>query len=417
MRIEHIGDATIMLGDCMEAMREMPDKSVQVCVTSPPYFGLRDYGVNGQIGQERTPEEYTQKLVNVFSEVRRVLRDDGTLWLNLGDSYAGSWGNYGGKNRGSGKQREIKNGSRAHQEAYDGLENWRPPTSNKIKGLKPKDIIGIPWRVAFALQADGWYLRQDIIWAKPNPMPESVTDRCTKSHEYIFLLSKSAHYFYNQQAIAEPVSESTIERGPVDFGGEKGRDYKKNISSDDPNYRSGSEQWGRTYDYNESHKSWHNSQFHTGKTGEHQLGRSQKNRNPEAALNGGNGSGFRGHSGNTRADGTLFSPDGLRNKRSVWTITTSPYKKAHFATYPRELVQPCILAGSSEGDTVLDPFGGSGTTAAVALSLGRKATTCELNPDYAELIKDRIKSEEAYQQPRLFDEPRPNLPQPQDLPL
>lgn len=326
MRVEHIGDATLYLGDCLESLKEIPDRVVRTCVTSPPYFGLRDYGVDGQIGQEKTPEEYTQKLVDVFSEVRRVLRDDGTLWLNLGDSYAGS----GRGNNPNGKQ-GTNRGTR-----FDNNNRGFVPN-----GLKPKDLIGIPWRVAFALQADGWYLRQDIIWAKPNPMPESVTDRCTKSHEYIFLLSKSQKYYFNNEAIREDSAdyEGSENRYKSEFGGTKNKQLLKS------------------------------GQVQTRPIGMREF-------------------------------------DGKRNKRDVWTITTSPYKAAHFATYPRELVQPCILAGSSEGDTVLDPFGGSGTTAAVALSLGRKAITCEMNTDYAELIKDRIKSEEAYQQPRLFDEPR-----------
>ena len=193
----------MLQGDCLEVLRTLPEESVHTCVTSPPYWGLRDYGVDGQLGLEPTPEEYVANMVEVFREVKRVLRNDGTLWLNLGDSYVGSWGNYGGQKRGMGSQRKIISGSRIHQEAYDGLEKWRPPTSNKINNLKPKDLAGIPWRVALALQADGWWLRSDIIWAKPNPMPESVTDRPTKAHEYIFLLSKSERYFYDAEAIKE----------------------------------------------------------------------------------------------------------------------------------------------------------------------------------------------------------------------
>lgn len=202
---------TLYNRECLAGLRELPDQSVQTCVTSPPYFGLRDYGNPEQIGLEPTPDLFVAKMVEVFREVKRVLRDDGTLWLNLGDSYSGSWGNYGGQNRGKGTQREITKGSKAHQASYDGLEKWRPPTTNP-PGLKPKDLIGIPWRVAFALQADGWYLRQDIIWHKPNPMPESVTDRCTKAHEYIFLLSKSARYFYDSESITEKASTKPMLR-------------------------------------------------------------------------------------------------------------------------------------------------------------------------------------------------------------
>lgn len=198
-------------GDVLEELRQLETESVHCCVTSPPYWGLRDYGVPGQIGVESAPEEYVAKMVGIFREVRRVLRNDGTLWLNLGDSYFGSWGNYGGQNRGKGEgQREIIKGSKAHQKSYDGLEKWRPPAArDKMGYLKAKDLVGIPWRVAFALQHDGWYLRQDIIWAKPNPMPESVTDRCTKAHEYLFLLTKSARYYFDHRAIQEPSVESS----------------------------------------------------------------------------------------------------------------------------------------------------------------------------------------------------------------
>lgn len=288
-----------------------------MCVTSPPYFGLRDYGIDGQIGLENTPEEYVNKLVEVFKEVKRTLKDDGTLWLNLGDSYAG-----GG--RGSGYS--------AKQDSNKGTIGM--PKSIIPKGLKSKDLIGIPWMLAFALRNDGWYLRQDIIWQKPNPMPESVTDRCTKSHEYIFLLSKSAQYYYNAEAIKEPIAESTKERGAVSFGGAKGRAYKPNKS--DPNYRAGSEQWGRTYDY------------------------------------------------------AVSNSTGLRNKRDVWTVTTKPFKGAHFATFPPDLIKPCILAGCPIGGIVLDPFIGSGTTGMVAKELNRNYTGIDLNPNYIEMQNQRI---------------------------
>src|SRR5450756_755815 len=182
MELPNPTDFVIHCGDALEVLRTLPSESVNCCITSPPYYGLRDYGVDGQIGLDQTPGQYVERLVTVFREMRRVLRDDGTFWLNIGDSYAGSWGNYGGQNRGRGKQREITTGSQAHQRAYDGLERWRPPTSKKLEGLKPKDLIGIPWMLAFALRADGWYLRSEIIWHKPNPMPESVKDRPTKAH-------------------------------------------------------------------------------------------------------------------------------------------------------------------------------------------------------------------------------------------
>lgn len=295
----------ILIGDCVQAMREMPAQSVNSCVTSPPYFGLRDYGHEGQLGAEPTPDEFVEALVRVFREVRRVLRDDGTVWLNLGDSYNTAGG--------------VNNAGK-----YDGMgKSKRPNILGRVDGLKSKDLIGIPWRVAFALQADGWYLRQDIIWHKPNPMPESVRDRCTKSHEYIFLLSKSPRYYYDHEAIKEPVAASTLSR----------------LAQAGLSEQLGS---GRV----------------PGKT-----------------------------NGNMKAVG-----DGKkRNRRSVWTVTTKPFKGAHFATYPPDLIEPCILAGCPEGGTVLDPFGGSGTTAGVALAHNRKAILCELNPEYASLVPDRIK--------------------------
>jgi DNA modification methylase len=378
----------ILIGDCIESMRKLETGSIQTCVTSPPYYGLRSYCAEGteeknhEIGLEQTPDEYVAKMVDVFREVRRVLREDGTCWVNLGDSYAGSWGNYGGQNRGQGSQRQITNGSKAIQKAYEGLEGWRPPTTNP-PGLKPKDLIGIPWRVAFALQADGWYLRQDIIWHKPNPMPESVTDRCTKAHEYIFLLSKSPRYFFDAAAIEEDAKW---------------------------------ERWG-----NQTEK-----KSHTGTAGH--LG------------------------GKTLAELPIRDK---KNRRSVWTVTTKPYKGAHFATFPPDLIRPCILAGSTryacekcgtphknivertkmgkklsertqtkkeaglatscggamtsppsskivghepdcrcnagtKPSVVLDPFGGSGTTGAVSLEEGRNFVLCELNPEYGKLIEDRL---------------------------
>jgi DNA modification methylase len=293
-------------GDCLETMRGMPDGIAQTCVTSPPYFGLRDYGHEGQIGLEETPTAFVAKLVEVFREVRRVLRDDGTLWLNLGDSYANDT-KWGGST--SGKHAQAIHGN-------SGIGRRRTNT-----GLKSKDLMGIPWRVAFALQADGWYLRQDIIWHKPNPMPESVTDRCTKSHEYIFLLSKSATYHYDHEAVKEPVSQSTVSRMAQDVDGQLG------------------------------------SERVPGKT-----------------------------NGTMKAVGDA----GNRNKRSVWTVATTPYSGAHFATFPTALIEPCILAGAPAGGVVLDPFFGSGTTGQVAQNLGRAFIGCELNPAYEALQAERL---------------------------
>ena len=369
---------TLYQGDALEILRRLPSSSVHTCVTSPPYWGLRDYGVDGQIGLEETPEEYVEKLVAIFREVRRVLRDDGTLWLNLGDSYAS-----GGRTT---RAADRKSGAREM--------GVRPPTPF---GLKPKDLVGIPWRVAFALQADGWYLRRDIIWHKPNAMPESVKDRPTTAHEYIFMMSKSPDYYYDAEAIMEPA----VRAGDTQtFGGSKGRNYRP--EEGDPNYRAGSEQWGRTI---------------------------------------------------TTGD--------KRNKRSVWTISTRPFKGAHFAVFPPDLIEPCILAGTPEkacphcgapwervmercgtvkvqngpgkskkihvgqgkhGSTstfntgymavrkmkgwiptcqcpdndgsgpgiVLDPFFGSGTTGLVAQKHGRQWIGIELNPEYVEIAKKRL---------------------------
>lgn len=294
---------TILTGDARSVLAALPAQSFQCCVTSPPYYGLRDYGVDGQIGREKTPDEYVAELVAVFREVRRVLRDDGVLWLNLGDSYAA-----GGLGAGSGKQ----------------LTNVGAniPPKKAPAGMKPKDLIGVPWMVAFALRADGWYLRSEVIWAKPNPMPESVTDRPTKAHEQVFLLSKSPRYFYDADAIREEISASTYERW--------GDDPKRVRQNGVPTY---------------------------GK------------------IDGGNSCGV--------------NPNG-RNARSIWTITTKPFRGAHFATMPPELAEKCIKAGSAVGDSVLDPFGGAGTTGLVAGRLGRNAVLVELNPAYAEIAKARL---------------------------
>jgi DNA modification methylase len=301
----------ITTGDALDVLAAMEPRSVQTCVTSPPYWGLRDYGVDGQIGLESTPEAFVARMVEVFREVRRVLRDDGTLWLNLGDSYAsvGSGGDtksgfndrYFGTNNGAGKQG-----------APEGLTGRRELRS----GLKPKDLCGIPWRVAFALQADGWFLRSDIIWHKPNPMPESVRDRPTKSHEYIFLMSKSARYLYDADAISEPHGSNWLaKRKPYEIKGNNDRN--------------------------------------------------DGGQPPQSARE-------------------------RRNRRSVWTVTTRPYKGAHFATFPPKLIEPCILAGAPRGAVVLDPFAGAGTTGLVSVRLGRSFRGVELNPVYADMARKRI---------------------------
>ena len=299
---------TILFGDCRDTLKTLHGQITtgiaerpRMCVTSPPYYGLRDYGgEDNQIGQEHSPEEFVEQLVDVFSKVRDVLTDDGTLWLNIGDSYY----NYR-KDGCIPKQTFAQN--------RQDLPVQTPRRSNKLVGYKDKDLIGIPWMLAFALRADGWYLRQDIIWHKPNPMPESVKDRCTKAHEYIFLLSKSKYYHYDNEAIKEPVKQD----------------------------------WG-TRDRT-------NGKYH----------------NP--------GTGLQPHSGLTKS----YTK---KNKRSVWSVNKKPYKGAHFATYPEELIEPCILAGSEKGDIVLDPFMGSGTTAVAAKTHGRHYIGCELHEDYGCLL-------------------------------
>lgn len=305
----------IYFGDCRDSLRAMAADGVKVqtCVTSPPYFGLRDYGHAGQIGLEPTPDEFIEELVEVFRCVRDVLADDGTLWVNIGDSYASQ----GGKQVAQTKH-QVKGASDGQNKG----ETRRPPD-----GLKPKDLIGIPWMLAFALRADGWYLRQEIIWHKPNPMPESVTDRCTKAHEQIFLLSKSPRYFFDAEAIKEPASDNAVSAA---------RRNRADFSTVGTKAIQG-----------------------TG------FGQSGKGNNAD-------------HKGDTR------------NRRSVWTIATRPYKGAHFATFPEALAEPCILAGSCYGDIVLDPFMGSGTTAAVAIEHGRQYIGCELNEDYGPLQEKRI---------------------------
>ena len=417
--------------DCLEGLRDLPDESVHCCVTSPPYWGLRDYKIKpqvwddpgdcehewhvdtiearagtggnwqqaangvalrtgksqtrfkgncaeankcetveidtgfcrkcgawlGSLGLEPTPELYVKHMVDVFREVRRVLREDGTLWLNLGDSY------------GNGKV-----GRDDQQRFYDRTHGYKSKTIGKArprkkpKGIKPKDLIGIPWMVAFALRADGWYLRQDIIWHKPNPMPESVRDRCTKAHEYVFLLSKSRQYYYDAAAIKEPLAQTSIARLSQDIG-------KQNGSNRVP---------GKT---NGPMKA-------VGKSG-------NKERKPGSARGCPEGTG-------SNVCGSVPWQGDTRNKRSVWTVSTKPFKDAHFATFPEELIEPCILAGCPEGETVLDPFAGAGTTGVVAARGYRNFIGFEINPEYCEMAWKRI--EAITRQGRLFEST--NLTQP-----
>lgn len=331
----------ILVGDCIEMMRTLPDQSVHTCITSPPYFGLRDYGVDGQIGLEASPREFIESLVAVFREVRRVLRDDGTLWVNLGDSYAS-----GG--RGGGGRYMAERGDGAWQGKGDAT-GWRSAPA----GWKHKDLLGLPWRLAIALQDEGWYLRQDIIWHKPNPMPESIKDRCTKAHEYLFLLSKGPRYYFDQDAIREPAMASTLTRWNQDLAAQVGSDRvpgKKNGTMKAVG-RSKRNSFARDTKY---------SGGEHGQTGQHRSGRDD------------------------------IDYDETRNKRSVWTVATASFKGAHFATFPPDLIRPCVLAGSPRGGMVLDPFGGAGTTALVAMQEGRQSVICELNPEYAALARQRL---------------------------
>jgi DNA modification methylase len=339
---------TILLGDCRAVLPTLDAGSVRCVVTSPPYFGLRNYGVAGQLGLEKTPEEYVAVMVTVFREVRRVLADDGTLWLNLGDSYA----------RTPGKGVKFSSGPKTYLVNRQADEENRGP--DVPPGLKPKDLLGIPWRVAFALQADGWFLRSDIIWAKSNPMPESVTDRPTKSHEYVFLLSKRERYYYDKEAIAE---KSVLETST------SGYHKQRRLSN--------AHQTSRPAGANRA--DYGDLAFRAGlltakETCAYCAGTGRAYDPPDQTDSTCRGCGGAG----------TISKDS-RNARTVWTIPTQPTPDAHFATFPEALAERCILAGSAQGDTILDPFFGSGTVGKVAERLGRKWVGIELNPEYVKL--------------------------------
>lgn len=308
----------IVCGDSFNVLREFSDKTVNMCVTSPPYFRMRDYKVEGQIGLEQTPDEYVLRLLDVFKEVKRVLKDDGTLWLNLGDSY----GRFGG-------DMFTQLGGDRHAETFKNLPSKSLNVTTNFP--RPKNLLGIPWRVAFALQNDGWYLRQDIIWHKKNPMPEMVKDRCTRSHEYIFLMAKSKTYYFNADAIKEPILDATKKR--YEYG------------------------WSGAF----------KGQF-VGTPGETKF----QNGKPIAAGE--------------------FCKSDMRNKRSVWTTSLKPFKEAHYATFPPDLIEPCVLAGCPEGGLVLDPFMGAGTTAIVALKNNRKYIGIDISQEYIEIANRRINS-------------------------
>lgn len=466
-------------GDCLEILKQLPDESINCCITSPPYYGLRDYGtgtwaggdpkcphkriskyspntitghnqeelvgnvgdaiyktvcplcgavrVDKQIGLEETPEEYIKKLTEVFHEVKRVLKEDGTLWINIGDSYWGSGSrgyDFDGKMTEASK---IQSGSKG----TISLQNIPKLVGDK-NGYKNKDLIGIPWMLAFSLRADGWYLRQDIIWHKPNPMPESVKDRCTKSHEYIFLLSKSPHYYFNGEGISEPVTDSTVKRLSQNIEEQKGSytPSKGNGNMKAVKSKYGNNELEKTYRQGMNHERGNGIvekrnhlpskkefvEFMRSKTSPNQLKQSTeiKRTTIDHWFRMDDGFAFPSvEDWNTikeyvddwsseyeRMDRALTDVDyesdsveknsnGRRNKRDVWSVSPSHVKEAHFATYPEELVEPCILAGTKEGDVVLDPFFGSGTTGRVAERLGRKWIGIELNEEYIEIAKKR----------------------------
>jgi DNA modification methylase len=351
---------TILEGDVLERLRELPDESVQCVVTSPPYWSLRDYGVAGQIGLEPTLGEYLARMVAVFRQVRRVLRNDGTCWVNMGDSY--SSGGRGGNPNGD---TSTLQGGRESQEAS------KVSRRKRVSGMKEKELVGQPWRLAFALQDDGWYLRQDIIWNKPNPMPESAKDRCTRCHEYLFLLSKRKRYHWDHTAMLEKASDSTHARVSQDVLAQHGSARASGgVRADRPMKAVFSVPAG-----------WNQRDGAHGSI--HPAGR-RPGVGPKAMSSDGTRS-----KGNESFNSALVNVVAYRNKRSVWNIAPFRFSGAHFATFPPDLVRPCILASTRPGDMVLDPFGGSGTTGMVALEHGRKATLIELNPDYVALIRQR----------------------------
>ena len=329
--MDNIEKNTIINGNSLEVLKSLPDNSIDCCVTSPPYYALRDYGCDGQIGLEETPEKYIERLCEVFSEVRRVLTPEGTLWLNIGDSYNGNK---------VGNIEVVKN--KKVSESNDFHKKLRG-------GAKPKDLIGIPWMLAFALRSQGWYLRQDIIWHKPNPMPESVTDRCTKSHEYIFLMSKSQKYYFDYEAIQEPCADQS----------------RTNYACG--NRTNGINKDRNDNDFGERSKNW-------------------KPRTKNCQYDGQKPNSFHLSRENGEPDKEYY----VRNKRDVWSVNVKPCSEAHFATYPFELIKPCILAGCPENGIVLDPFMGSGTTAIVARSLNRNYLGVELNPEYIKIAHKRL---------------------------
>lgn len=367
----------ILCGDAKQKLETLADNSIQCIVTSPPYYGLRDYGVAGQIGLEQTPDEYIAKLVDVFREARYKLADDGTLWVNIGDSYSGNGKSY------DDSKSTLRGGKQSPRMGGERMIKSGP-------GLKPRDLIGIPWMLAFALRADGWYLRQDIIWEKPNPMPESVTNRCTKAHEYVFLLTKSPKYYCNMEAIAEPLAAASVVRLAQDLELQQGSTRAhgggrpmKAVESDRPQLKRAhelAEAAGLTEEHiaairacgiTDAGKSQHTQSGH----GKNEARVQQLAAEAKRVL----GGYYR-----------EFLAQPTRNARSVWRIATQPYKEAHFAVMPPELARRCVLAGSRPGDVVCDMFNGSGTTGQEALTHGRAYIGIDLNPAYVRLSHRRL---------------------------
>lgn len=412
-------DAQILQGDVLEQLRALPDDSVQCCVTSPPYWGLRDYGVAGQIGLEPTVDEWVARMVAVFREVRRVLRKDGLLWLNLGDAYA-TRGGHRTHNGAPSEKSTLRGhghvGAGPKTRALSTAQIAAAPTGRRPglpgtvpSGVKPKDLIGQPWRVAFALQADGWWLRDAIVWNKPNPMPESVRDRCTKAYEFVFMFAKSRRYYFDADAISEPASLDTHARVRVPGN----RSHKGQIAFDDGAAEHRTKAGLVAYAQRQRDKlkpvaGWmfgegdHSAVTHAqpaGDRGDRKLLRDVgvgDRARPRKAVPNEVDRGSRENlkfgrvKNNASFDAALRDTPERRNRRNVWTIATEPYPDKHFATFPSELPRICIAASTQPGDTVLDPFAGSGTTLAVALELGRQAVGIELNPKYCDLIRRRL---------------------------
>lgn len=411
----------ILLGDCLERLKQMETQSVNCIITSPPYYGLRDYGNDLQIGLEETPEDFIKKLTSVFHECKRVLKDDGTLWLNIGDSYAGT-----------GDKRDFKDPKYA-----DGRNGQSVSLTKKVVGCKGKDLIGIPWMLAFALRSDGWYLRQDIIWHKPNPMPEPVKDRCTKSHEYIFLLSKKPRYYFDYKAIQEPIKETAAKRLSQDIKSQNGsyEPSKCNVNMKSVGKYKSAEQEASVRQGMNHNRGNNIVVLRKGLPKQKSFVDFLRSRTTVDKICQETGlkksmvehwfrydeSGFcypsvedwnkirwivddwsvefavidaKMTEVTIETDEIGKNSNGMRNKRDVWSVTTKPFKGAHFATFPEDLIEPCVLAGSPVGGVVLDPFCGSGTTGVVAVRNEREFIGIELNKDYLDMAEKRIGKEE-----------------------